>query len=215
MDMNMELNEEALPVFDEGELVFGAGQAPPPEGTYAVNPTLGKNGVKYDKDKGVYNIHVVNTIVKPLKYVHPGIPGEVVDESKTFFNPDGSGRQIHDFLRLSASNPFGIKKAVKFLKYAGDPEYNKYPNVGLLAKAVVEALESQPDTMKVNTQWRASAETGVDQNGKKVYTNVQGMKKFPLNQNGSISHVAFIEGEEVPAQTQVVEYGELTAKDAV
>lgn len=213
----MELNEEALPVIDEGDLVFGAKVAPVPEGTYAVKAKLGKNGLKYDSTKKVYTIHAVNEIIKPLKFVDPGKTGEPTDPSgKVFFKEDGTGREIHDFFRISANETFGIKRAMQFLKYAGDPEYNKYPKPGDLAKAVEEALKQEPDTLKLNGQWRANAEVGVDATtGKKKYESVSGAKRFPIRSDGSISHIAEIDGEQVAAQFQVIEYGEITAKDAV
>lgn len=214
-DMNMSLNEEALPSIDESELVFGAKLAPLPEGTYAIRATLGKNGLKYDESKKTYTIHAENKVVKPLKYVSPFPTDAVVDEQKVFFNNDGTGKGIHDFFRISANNVPGIKKAVQFLKYAGDPDYNKYGSDAKLAKAVEEALKQEPDSLKLSGRWAASAEVGVDSTtGKKKYESVRGMKKFPVRPDGSISHVAEIDGEQVAAQFEVVEYGELTAKDA-
>jgi len=213
-DMNMELNEEALPKVDESDLVFNAGIAPLPEGTYAVKSTLGKNGLKYDDAKKTYTIHAENKVVKPLKIVSPFAPGVVIDESKVFFNPDGTGKGIHDFFRLSASNLPGVKKATQFLKYVGDPDYAKYKTTKQLAEAVVDALKQEPEA-KLSGRWSASVETGTDNaTGRKTYANARGQNKFPTRDDGSRNHVIELDGEYVSARFEVVEYGELTAKDA-
>ncbi len=219
-DMNMALNEEALPEINESELVFGAKIAPPPEGTYAIRSSLGKNGVKYDDAKKSYTVHCVNRVVKALKVTDPKngrvVSGEeLTDGQKILFKEDGTGREIHDFFRISNTNEPGIRKAMQFLKYAGDPDYNKYATPGKLAKAMEDALTQEPDSLKLNGRWRASVETGTDAaTGKKTYANANGVRKFPKNPDGSISHVIELDGEFVAAQFEVVEYGELTAKDA-
>lgn len=229
-DMNMPLNEEALPAFDEGELVFGAAVAPVPEGTYAVKAKLGKRGSIQSGTPSAptFTIHVMNEIRKALKVVDPKtgqrVAGDqLTDGDKLLKKSDGSTREIHDFIRISATNRVGASKAVQFLKYAGDADYNavdqktgklKYGTASALAAAVVEALQSEPDEMKLNGRWRASAEVGVDEaTGKKKYENVNGIAKFPRNADGSVSHIANIDGEQVAAQFEVQEYGELTARD--
>jgi hypothetical protein len=155
-------------------------------------------------------------VIKPLlkTIVNPFAPGTVIDEKKVFFNPDGSGKQIHDFFRISPTNEPGIRKAMQFLRYAGDPDYNKYKSYDALAHAVEDALTQGPDTLKLSGRWAASAEVGTDPDtGRKKYESVRGARKFPKKNDGSINHVVEIDGEFVAAQFEVVEYGELSAKD--
>lgn len=213
-NMNMDLNEEALPPVDESELGFSNKIAPAPEGIYAVKSKLGANGMKFDAVKKTYTIHAVNEILKPLKFVSPLAAGVVVDEDKLFKKKDGAPREIHDFFRINAANTMGINKARGFLKAAGDDEYAKYRTVPELAKAVEDALKQQPDALKLNGRWTAGVEVGKDAvTGKPKYETVRGMKRFPLKEDGSRNHVIVIDDEQVGAQLEVVGYETLTEKD--
>lgn len=213
-NLNMELVEEALPQVDESELVYGAKLPPFPEGTYNVRSKLGSKGKSFDKAKGTWTVHAENQIVKALRVSDPQPADKPTDLQKVLFKDDGSGKSIHDFFRINPSNLMGINKAVQFLKYAGDPDYAKYKTASQLAQAVEDALRQEPDHIKLNGRWEASLEVGVDPNtGKKKYESKRGMRQFPLRADGSRSHIVEIDGEQVPAQLVVTEYGEVTAKD--
>jgi hypothetical protein len=141
---------------------------------------------------------------------------EIENSDKIFFNPDGSGKAINDFFRINANNKIAVQKVVQFMKYSGDKDHNSYGTPKQLAEALVSVLKLEPDNLKLNGRWRASIKTGeVDPITKKdIYENKNGAKSFPKRDDGSVSHVVELAGEMVQAQFEVVEYGELTERDA-
>ena len=73
-----------------------------------------------------------------------------------------------------------------------------------LAQALTNAVGDGVE-VGIVTQWRASVKTG-EENGKGVYKDVRGMKRFSQKADGSHDPIIVIEGQEASARAEISRY---------